>query len=168
MPEAGGVGKTKITWKMFTVVTFMAPPALYSNTEIFVPLPAEIAEGWVIWCDVARDSTCGNKTGHKKLKRAENQNEQILNCCLMMQVSLWPNLFSVGPHCKVNRTRYSHSGLTPRYDMPGFSGFISIGHPALISNPNLSFWLSLERGFITKRLIFSTAYINSNTVLGIP
>ena len=81
--------------EMFTVVTFMSPPGFfYSNTEVFVPLPAGIAEGWMVWCDVARDSTCGNKTWQKScdraemaqtgqnyhyfLKRAENQNDQNL------------------------------------------------------------------------------------------
>ena len=39
---------------------------------MFAPLPAEIAEVWVIWCDVARDSTCGDKTLQKKLGSRRN------------------------------------------------------------------------------------------------
>ena len=95
MTEAGGVGKTKITSEdVHGCHVHVTTCFLYSITEVFVPLPAGIAEGWMIWSDVARDSTCGNKTWQKSwdraemaqtgqnyhyfLKRAENQNDQHL------------------------------------------------------------------------------------------
>ena len=95
MTEAGGVGKTKITSEdVHGCHVHVTTCFLYSITEVFVPLPAGIAEGWMIWSDVARDSTCGNKTWQKSwdraemaqtgqnyhyfLKRAENQNDQNL------------------------------------------------------------------------------------------
>ena len=63
MTEAGGAGKTKITSEdVHGCHVHVTTCFLYSNTEVFGPLPAGFAEGWMIWCDVARDSTCGNKT----------------------------------------------------------------------------------------------------------
>ena len=95
LTEAGGVSKTKITSEdVHGCHVHVTTCFLYSNTEVFVPLPAGIAEGWMIWCDVARDSTCGKNTWQKSwdraemaqtgqnyhyfLKRAENQNDQNL------------------------------------------------------------------------------------------
>ena len=65
MTEAGGVGKTKITSEdVHGCHVHITTCFLYNNTDVFAPLPAEIAAVWVI---LARDSTCGNKTWQKKL-----------------------------------------------------------------------------------------------------
>jgi hypothetical protein len=48
--EAGGVGKTKITSEDVhgCHVPNVTTCFLYNNTDVFAPLPAEIAEVWVI------------------------------------------------------------------------------------------------------------------------
>ena len=49
MTEAGGAGKTKITPEdVHGCHVHVTTCFLYNKTEAFVPLPAGIAEGWVI------------------------------------------------------------------------------------------------------------------------
>ena len=120
---------------------------------MFVPLPAGIAEGWMIWCDVARDSTCGNKTWQKSwdraemaqtgqnyhyfLKRAENQNDQNL-------MVVWWYRFTINSPCrthfrffcpllrvtfaKISRQVFTDDSLT-------YSSFTQISRPVLFWEP---------------------------------
>ena len=154
MTEAGGVGKTKITSEdVHGCHVHVTTCFLYSNTEVFVPLPAGIAEGWMIWCDVARDSTCGNKTWQKSwdraemaqagqnyhhfLKRAENQNDQNL-------MVVWWYRFTINSPCrthfrffcpllrvtfaKIFRQVFTDDSLT-------YSSFTQISRPVLFWEP---------------------------------
>ena len=94
----GALARPRSHRKMFTVVTFMSPPVFY----VFVSLPAGIAEGWVIWCDVARGSEIGH--GRKNFRSGRNGPNRVelplfsetgrkpkrpkFNGCLMIQVFL--------------------------------------------------------------------------------